>query len=307
MDIKEPKYVCALAETGNVTRAAEKLYISPPALSTYINNLEKNLGLCLFDRSGKKFTLTYAGERYVKTAYKMLELERKLNQELSNIQNQQIGRLRLGISLRRASWFLPPVLADFSHTWPDIDVIVRQGNILDLNEMLKKRELDLVILNEEDADPQMEMQTLFEEEFLLAVPFCHELDQKTEYVAGSPYRKLNPVYLNGQNLILSAPFQSSRVLENKILSHYHIIPHKIMEIRSTDLAVQMAAEGLGVTMVREGFAKTVKYDKPFHLYMLDVPQHRHKVIVAYEPKMQLKDYTLAMLKSLKKAAASFLR
>lgn len=58
MDLREQKYVCALAECGNLTRAAEKLFISQPALSIYITNLEKSMGVSLFDRSGKKFTLS---------------------------------------------------------------------------------------------------------------------------------------------------------------------------------------------------------------------------------------------------------
>ena len=77
MDLREQKYVCTLAELGNLTRAAERLYISQPALSIYITNLEKNLGTPLFDRSGKKFTLTYAGEQYVKRAAGIQRGDRK--------------------------------------------------------------------------------------------------------------------------------------------------------------------------------------------------------------------------------------
>ena len=65
MELKEQRYVCTLAEYGNLTRAADRLYISQPALSIYISNLEKHLGTPLFDREGKKFELTKAGERYV--------------------------------------------------------------------------------------------------------------------------------------------------------------------------------------------------------------------------------------------------
>ena len=85
MDLREQKYVCTLAELGNLTRAAERLYISQPALSIYITNLEKNLGIPLFDRSGKKFTLTYAGEQYVEKAKKMLELEREFCEDIEKI------------------------------------------------------------------------------------------------------------------------------------------------------------------------------------------------------------------------------
>ena len=61
MELKEQRYVCTLAEYGNLTRAADRLYISQPALSIYISNLEKHLGTPLFDREGKKFELTKLG------------------------------------------------------------------------------------------------------------------------------------------------------------------------------------------------------------------------------------------------------
>lgn len=68
MNLKEQEYVCALAENGTITAAAKELFISQPALSIYINNLEKSLGVRLFERVGKQFILTYAGEQYVEKA-----------------------------------------------------------------------------------------------------------------------------------------------------------------------------------------------------------------------------------------------
>lgn len=65
MDLKEQKYVCTLAECKSLTRASERLYISQPALSLYINNVEKNLGAPLFERNGRKFELTWLGKQYV--------------------------------------------------------------------------------------------------------------------------------------------------------------------------------------------------------------------------------------------------
>lgn len=62
MNLKEQEYVCALAENGTITAAAKELFISQPALSIYINNLEKSLGVRLFERVGKQFILTYAEE-----------------------------------------------------------------------------------------------------------------------------------------------------------------------------------------------------------------------------------------------------
>ena len=113
MDLREQKYVCTLAECGSLTKAAERLFISQPALSIYITNLEKNLGLPLFERKGKRFVLTFAGECYVKKAAQMLKLEQEFNSEIYDITCKTAGRLRLGISQRRGSWFLPPVIAEY--------------------------------------------------------------------------------------------------------------------------------------------------------------------------------------------------
>ncbi|MEG2733325.1 MAG: LysR family transcriptional regulator, partial [Clostridium sp.] len=82
MNLKEQQYVCALAEQQNITRAAEKLFISQPALSIYIGNLEKMLGVKLFERVGKRFILTYVGEKYVEKAREMLRLEEEFGEEL---------------------------------------------------------------------------------------------------------------------------------------------------------------------------------------------------------------------------------
>ena len=97
MNLKEQTYVCVLAECGNITKAAERLFISQPALSIYISTLEKNLGVRLFDRSGKRFTLTWAGEMYVEKARKMLDLKAEFDEGLAEITGERAGRLRSGV------------------------------------------------------------------------------------------------------------------------------------------------------------------------------------------------------------------
>ena len=163
MDLREQKYVCTLAELGNLTRAAERLYISQPALSIYITNLDKNHGTPLFDRSGKKFTLTYAGEQYVKRAEKMLELEREFNEEIEKISRETAGRIRLGISQRRGCFFLPPVIAEYERRWPEIDLVIREGNLTDLGEMFKNGEIDMIVLNRIYVKENMDTELLFRE------------------------------------------------------------------------------------------------------------------------------------------------
>lgn len=300
MDLKEQKYVCALAEYGNLTRAAEKLYISQPALSIYITNLEKNMGIQLFDRNGKKFALTYAGERYVECAKQMIELERKFDEELMDILREKAGRIRLGVSLRRGPWLIPPVIAEYEKIWPKVEIVIREGNLTELNEMLKNNELDMIVLNHADVTGNAETVSLFEEEFLLAVPVVHPLNERAEYVPGERYRKIRPEWLDGQALILHTPWQSSRIIENDILRKHKITPSRVRVVRGMELTMQMVAEGLGVGFVREGYAVNMRYTKLVNYYILDTERHKKEVVAAYKKGAPLPEYMRDMLELLKK-------
>ena len=85
-------------------------FYSQPALSIYINNLEKSLGVRLFERVGKQFILTYAGEQYVEKAKLILQLSHELDEKLKDITGNYSGRIRIGVQLRRATGFFAPLL-----------------------------------------------------------------------------------------------------------------------------------------------------------------------------------------------------
>ena len=154
------------------------------------------------------------------------------------------------------------MIAEYERRWPEIDLVIREGNLTDLGEMFKNGELDMIVLNRIDVKENMDTELLFREEFLAAVPVCHEINEKSEYVPGSRFRKLKPEYLNGEVLILHTAWQSSRKIEDAILRQHGVTPGKVRVIRSMETAVQMAAEGLGITFIREAYAVNFHYRKP---------------------------------------------
>lgn len=299
MEVKEQRYVCTLAEVGNLTKAADQLFISQPALSIYISNLEKRLGTSLFERQGKKFVLTQAGERYVRHARKILEEAKAFDGELTTLLSDQTGRLRLGIPLLRGPWLMPQVLIEFRKRWPEVELCLREGNITFLNKLLEAHELDMILINQENLDPKMEHQKLFEEEFLVAVPPGHPLNGKARFSKGQPYGLLEPEDLDGQVFLGTTEQQSSRALLDQILSKYHIHPSRMVTIRGIELNLQLVAEGVGITLVREGFTKFLRYSKPINLYQLDIPEHRRNVVLAYHHRDPVPDYMLGMADLLK--------
>lgn len=281
MNLKEQTYVCVLAECGNITKAAEQLFISQPALSIYISTLEKNLGAKLFDRSGKKFVLTYAGERYVEKARKMLALKAEFDEELAEITGERQGRIRIGVQLRRETWLIPPVIARFKCEYPEIEIIIREGNHGELMQMFDAYELDLVLMNGADIRGGMQAQELFGEELLIAVPPLHPLNEKAVWVEGSRYRRLDLKYLNGEKVILPYPGQSLGAESEAALKKAGVVPGKIERIRNIEMAMQMVAEGLGISFNREYYAINMKYKKRVNYYTIGDAAPKSAFVAGY--------------------------
>ena len=127
--------------------------------------------------------------------------------------------------------------------------------------MLERYELDLVLMNSASVRKDMEYQVLFEEELLIAVPQIHPLNEKAVYVEGSRYRNLDLNWLEGENLILQNPNQSIRADVDAALKDAGVHPGKIQVIRNIETAIQMTAEGLGISFNRESYAGNMKYRK----------------------------------------------
>src|SRR5699024_7005166 len=97
LNFRHLRYFLTVAEELNITRAAERLYISQQSLSNHIGNMERELGVKLFVRS-PKLSLTYAGELLVGTATQILELQSQYMSKVGDINRQYMGVLRVGVS-----------------------------------------------------------------------------------------------------------------------------------------------------------------------------------------------------------------
>lgn len=296
MNLKEQQYVCVLAQCQNLTKAAQALFISQPALSIYINNLESNLGVKLFERIGKRFVLTYAGERYVETAEKMLALKEGFDRDIQEITGNYKGRLRIGIQTRRSTWFLPPVIAAYEKEFPHMDVIVMTGNMEYLKDKLHNYELDLFLCNAADADPStMTTHLIYKEQLLVAVPPDHPVNEKAVYVPGKRYRYLDLSYLQGETLVLQRPGQSIRKDADRLLKEKNVTPCRIRELESIETAMQFVAEGLGIGFNREGYTINMSYNKTVNYYAILSKEETIDFVLAHRKNLLIDTPTQRMI------------
>ena len=103
MDFREMEYFSVIAKTQNLTRAAEILYVGQPTLSKFLQRMNSQWGIPLYEINGKKIHLTYAGQVYLKYVERLLNIRHDLDQEMGDIKKEESGMIRIGMPPVRCS------------------------------------------------------------------------------------------------------------------------------------------------------------------------------------------------------------
>ena len=174
MNHKQAQYILAVLEEGGVTAAAQRLYISQPSLSQTIKSIEMDIGAAIFVRGTNPIQLTYAGEKVVEAARKLTIIERDLQNELSDINNEISGAFRFGV--QRGVWnsrvtgeaLLPHLITAFIKEYPQVNLKVIQTGSHDIEKMLLNATLDVGLVRLQPDNPMLDY-TLLEEDELIIV------------------------------------------------------------------------------------------------------------------------------------------
>lgn len=282
MLLKELRYVLAIHTYGTMAKASQHLYISQPALSKYIQNLEDTLNVELFHRNTGRLTLTFAGEQYVSAATKMLEIFEHLESELTDVQNAAKGRIRLGISTYRGPYLLPKVIAKFHRQYPDIDLNVTEESAENLEQMLSRGELDIAILNIPLSLPNLEYIPILEEEILLAIPPDHPMINMGEEKEGCRYPWIDIKHFETDSYILLKPHFKSRQITNAILNTINFAPKSVIETGNINTAYRLAANGYGVTFTPETYVHNSSSSVKAKVFSFGQPCTKITLAVVYK-------------------------
>ena len=183
MNVRELRYLVALAECRHFGQAAERCYVSQPTLSQQIKKIEHVLGTELFDRSGRQLRLTAAGEAVLAHARRMLDEYEALRDAARRFREPGAGPLHFGVFPTLAPYFLPHVVAPLHARYPRLQLRLTEGKTSDLVEALDNGQLDVAALAL-PAPGALEAETLFEEPFLLAMHPSHALARRERVEPG---------------------------------------------------------------------------------------------------------------------------
>ncbi len=299
MDFRKLRYILKVAETGNITKAAEQLYMTQPALSHYISKVEREEGVKLFDRTVTPVRLTYAGERYIETIRRILELNDMLEAEITEINENVTGRLTIGIPPARAADLLPEVLPKFLEKYPKVEVCTIEHNSRQLRDDLRKQAVDFAILPLLDGMDEFRHAELFQEELYLV---CAEnmlgsdewhLNDKGEKVAD-----INK--LSSHRFILLKNGHGIRDKIDFLFQLNGLKPDIVMETTNNETAYGLAAAGLGLAIVPAYNIRRLMPQKPIEMYKLSDAGLKWTVAALMNPEVRTSIHALECIEFIRK-------
>lgn len=175
MDLRDLRFFEIIAETGHLGRAAEKVFRSQPALTKCIQRIEADLGVALFERSGRKLTLTPVGEVLLKRARFLRRSLEEITHEVSDFAKGVAGHVRVGSSATTAEFLLPQMTSVLMQDAPSVTMEIAIGMNDVLRTSLREGRLDLVIGPDSGADAQFEFDKIIDDEVVVAASLQHPL------------------------------------------------------------------------------------------------------------------------------------
>ena len=236
----------AIVSEGNFNRAAEKLYITQPAVSSQIATLEKSLNVPLFYRTKRKAELTETGVLLNKYCERILDLCEETCRALDEMQSIGTGKLVIGASQTTGTYLLPKLIGLFRHKYPQIAVELRIFSTRQVTWELANGQVDIAIVGGEvpkDVGEELEVATYAEDELALILPTTHPFSA-LPYIQKDDLYRLRFIALNSQSTIRDVIEKT--LVQNGIDSRYFKIEMELNSIEAIKNAVQ---SGLGAAFV----------------------------------------------------------
>jgi DNA-binding transcriptional LysR family regulator len=242
MELRQLRYLVALAEELNFTRAAASEHIAQPALSQQIRRLEDELGLALVERTTRHVSLTDAGELLVVRARRVLAELESAQTELEALRGMYTGHVTIGAMHTMGPIDLSLVLARFHELHPDVGLTVRENSSEELAEMLRVDEIDLAFLSvtERVEAHGLGLYQLVSEELVVLLPPDHAL-------AGRPQVRM--AELSGEQFISFREGARLRELLLAAARDAHFEPRVTLESNESQRIRRLVSRGLGVAIL----------------------------------------------------------
>ncbi|GKH62435.1 LysR family transcriptional regulator [Eubacteriales bacterium] len=288
---KNKEYAYRVYKEGSFNKAAEKLHISPPALSAMIKRIETQLGMPIFNRKTSPISLTSFGVEYIKSIEAVNELEERVHNAAYELQTAQTGRLIIYASNLNVDYPISEAIAKFKNKYPKIKVSVVNMNTVISKQMLDSGEMDLFI-TARPLDEREYVRTLIaKEQLILVVPRDLSINEKFKVfqLNKNNINMLDSNSVKGVDLhefrsipfILSSRGNYLRSCTDRMFFEAGFEPQANMEVEESSVATNFARYGVGATIISNALLERSDFEHHFCLYKINSEHALRKVYICY--------------------------
>ena len=224
---------------GSFSAAAERLGLTQPAVSLQVRQLEKQLGVRLIERVGKRATATLAGEALVKHAGQIGAAVSSALEDMASHASGALGRVRIGTGATACIYLLPPVLRDLKQRFPTLEITVRTGNTTDVLKSLQENTLDIGLVTLPAPGRMFDVTPLLDDMFV-AIAAADD-DRLPKLVTPAALAKLP--------IVLYEAGGNTRRVVDEWFARAGITPMPIMDLGSVEAIKELVGAGLGCAVL----------------------------------------------------------
>lgn len=240
MNLHQLRIFVTVAKRGSFSRAAEELHISQPSASIQVADLERALGVDLFEQAGRQIHLTEAGRVLEDYARRILALTDEARTAVSETAGLRRGHLAVGASPTPGTYLLPRLIAAFQERYPQISVALHIAASTEVGERLMRHELDLGVVGGKMHTPALQAEPFLDDEIVLVASPAHPLA-----AAGSA----RAIALRDHRVILPERGSETRAAIDEALSDAGQSVAPALEVAGNEAIKEAAAAGLGVALL----------------------------------------------------------
>jgi LysR family transcriptional regulator, low CO2-responsive transcriptional regulator len=246
LSLRQLEVLKAVAETGSMAKAGRRLFMTGPGVTQQIQQLEKTLGMPVFDRLGRKLQLTAAGERALAAANDVHSRLGVMAKEMDALRKRDDGTLHLGI-LATATHILPPLLAEFRRRAPGIAVHMAVSSREELARRVLDGDVDLALMG---RGPESGAQETAAGDRLVREPFASNphviIAWPGHPLAGA--RSIAPIELRHESVVQREPGSGTRAMLDAFLDMHRIVPRERITVSGNEMAKHAVMSQLGISL-----------------------------------------------------------
>lgn len=283
MNVRSMEYLLALEQEGTLSAAARLLGISQPTLSVFLSGMERQLGLALFRREGRRMIPTEKGLVLLAAAREIVTVKEQTYQAIRRLTHRQSSRIVIGASPLRGSLMVAQIMPAFNRRFPDVELVIREGYAKEIQGWVHRGEVDFALASYADGEEENNSITTAREEMAVAVPRFHPLAVKALAQGETPPTDIR--CFGDSPFILMARETTSRRIYDRIMEESGLHPTVVYETNNMLVICRMVSQGMGAAVVTASTMSMGQWDMV--CFPLDPPRYMHLGLLRPPGRTQL--------------------